>query len=66
MSESDISESETARNGRRDHDASAADRSGMRTGLAKSFALQGQIEERRVRGEQVGQKRRGKRRAKSP
>jgi len=65
MSEFDISESEIARDARRDRDASAADRSGMRTGLAKSFALQGQIEERRARGERVGRKRRGQRRPRS-
>ncbi len=60
MSEPDLTDSEQARNARRDHDAGAAERSGMRSGLGKSFALRNEIDVRRGRGEKLGKKRRKK------
>lgn len=52
----EIDTREAARNARRDRDARAADRAGMRAGLAKSFVLRGEIERRRCEGERVGKR----------
>jgi hypothetical protein len=61
--ESALPPSEAAREKRRDHDAAARTRAGMRTGLAKQFKQVLDIQRRRAEDDEPPTKGRGPRRA---